>query len=177
MRSIYVDWFDENIERDWDFIGAAIMYHRESLRLERCPHGNRNLGCCQECECFPDERRSANMPMMNFAYPLEFEPSEDIIYRVCNETNCTVVRQLSSDIYFLALTGGGMDLSQDVALAYIIADGCIEWDMLENIYISGAFSVSEENYQLILRELKRQLVISIGNQTAKLKEVIRRLKN
>ena len=70
-----------------------------------------------------------------------------------------------------------MNLSQDIALAYIIADKCIEWDMLENVYISCAFSVSEENYQLNLKELKRQLAISIGNQTAKLKEVEKQLKN
>ena len=70
-----------------------------------------------------------------------------------------------------------MNLSQDIALAYIIADGCIEWDMIENVSVSGAFSVSKEDYQIILSELERQLTISIDNQTRKLKEVTEQLKN
>ena len=43
--------------------------------------------------------------------------------------------------------------------------------LFENVYISGAFSVSEEDYQIILKELERQFTISINNQTQKLKEV------
>jgi hypothetical protein len=70
-----------------------------------------------------------------------------------------------------------MNLSQDIALAYIIADGCIEWAFLENVCTSGAFSVSKEDYQIILNELERQLAISIDNQTRKLKEVTEQLKN
>ncbi|MDD5599745.1 MAG: hypothetical protein PHV82_17505 [Victivallaceae bacterium] len=175
MKSIHVDWSDENIYQYWDFVGAEIVYHKENLRLQQCPHGNHNLEHCFECNCFPDERRNDNLPSMNFAYPLEFEPSEDIIYRVCNETNCTVVRQISSDYYFLALTGGGMNLSQDIALAYIIAEGCIQWEMLEDVYIGGPFSVSKEKYQLILTELRRQLKVSISNQISKLREVKKQL--
>jgi hypothetical protein len=83
---------------------------------------------------------------------------------------------LQDDTYYLALTGGGIDLSQSIALAYILCDGCIAWDMLEDIYISGAFSVSEEEYQIILKELERQLEISIGNHKAKLKKVREQLK-
>jgi hypothetical protein len=69
-----------------------------------------------------------------------------------------------------------MDLSQSIALAYIIADGCIDWDLIENVYISGAFSVSEEEYQTILKEMERQLTISIDNHKAKLKKVREQLK-
>lgn len=114
--------------------------------------------------------------MMNFAYPLFSEPDEEKITKVCEETACTVVYNLQDDNYYLVLTGGGMDMSQSIALAYIIADGCIEWDMLENVYISGAFSVSEEDYRIILKEMERQLAISINNQTRKLEEVQNKIK-
>jgi hypothetical protein len=83
---------------------------------------------------------------------------------------------LQDDTYYLTLTGGGMDLSQSIALAYIICDGCIAWNFLESINISGAFSVSEEDYQTILKEMKRQFTISIDNHKAKLKKVREQLK-
>jgi hypothetical protein len=113
---------------------------------------------------------------MNYAYPLFSEPDEEKIAKICEETSCTVVYNLQDDTYYLALTGGGMDLSQSIALAYIIADGCIEWELLNDVSISGAFSVSEEEYQIILKELERQLSISIGNHKAKLKKVREQLK-
>jgi hypothetical protein len=115
--------------------------------------------------------------MMNFAYPLFSEPDEEKIIKVCEKTGCTVVYNSQEDCYYLALTGCGMNLSQDIALAYIIADGCIEWGMLENVCTSGAFSVSKEDYKIILNELERQLAISINNQTRKLQEVTEQLKN
>jgi hypothetical protein len=48
--------------------------------------------------------------------------------------------------------------------------------MLESVYVSGALSVSEEDYQIILSELERQLAISIDNQTQNLQEVTKQLK-
>ena len=177
MKSTFVDWSSETANRNWDFIGAEIMYNKELEKLSHCPHGNKEKEYCHECESYPDDIYQSNKPMMNFAYPLFSEPDEEKIIKVCEETGCTVVYNSQDDNYYLALTGCGMNLSQDIALAYIIADGCIEWSMLENVSVSGAFSVSKEDYQIILSELERQLTISIENQTRKLKEVTEQLKN
>jgi hypothetical protein len=171
MKSRYVNWSDEGVYRVWDFIGAGVIYNRERKKLSQCPHGNAMQEYCHECEVYPEDKRNANYPMMNYAYPLFSEPDEEKIARVCEGTSCTVVYNLQDDTYYLALTGGGMDLSQSIALAYIIADNCLEWDMLESINISGAFSVSEEEYQIILKEMERQLTISIDNHKTKLKKV------
>jgi hypothetical protein len=176
MKSIYIDWSNENIYRSWDFIGVAIIYNRECQKLSQCPHGNANKEYCHECNLYPEDKRQDNFPTMNYAYPLFSEPDEEKIARVCEETSCTVVYNLQDDNYYLALTGGGMDLSQSIALAYIIADGCIDWNMIGDIDISGAFSVSEKDYQTILKELERQLTISIDNYKAKLRKVIEQLK-
>ena len=171
MKSIYVNWSDENIYQIWDFVGSEIVYSKELKKLLKCPHGNATQEYCDKCEYYPEDKRQDNKPTMNFAYPLFSEPDEEKIAKVCEETGCTVVYNLQDDNYYLALTGGGMDMSQSIALAYIIADGCIDWDFIENVYISGAFSVSEKDYQIILKELERQFSISISNQTQKLKEV------
>jgi hypothetical protein len=176
MKSQYVNWREENIERTWDFVGAGVIYNRERQKLSQCTHGNATQEYCHKCDCYPEDKQNANYPAINYAYPLFSEPDEEKIARVCEETSCTVVYNLQDDTYYLALTGGGMDLSQGIALAYIIADGCLEWDMIGDIDISGAFSVSEEEYQIILKEMKRQLSISIDNHKAKLKKIREQLK-
>jgi len=176
MKSMHIDWTDKNIYETWDFIGAGVIYNRERKKLSQCRHGNATQEYCHECDCYPEDKQNANYPAMNYAYPLFSEPDKEKIARVCEETSCTVVYNLQDDTYYLALTGGGMDLSQSIALAYIIADGCIDWDFIENVYISGAFSVSEEEYQIILKEMERQLEISIENHKAKLKKVREQLK-
>lgn len=173
MKSRYVNWRDEDTRFHWEFVGAELVYDRELERLSQCPHGNAEQGYCHDCACYPDDKRQDNRPAMNFAYPLFCEPDEEKIAKVCEETACTVVLNLQDDSYYLALTGCGMDFSQSIALAYIIADGCIEWSMLENVYISGPFSVTEEDYRIILDEMERQLTISIANKTQKLKEVMK----
>ncbi|MCK4982607.1 MAG: hypothetical protein KAS17_06765 [Victivallaceae bacterium] len=177
MKSTYVNWGDTDIYRNWDFIGAGIMYDKELEKLSHCSHGNKEKEYCHTCECYPDDTHQDNKPVVNYAYPLFSEPDEEKIIKVCEETGCTVVYNSQDDNYYLALTGCGMNLSQDIALAYIIVDGCIEWGFLENVSVSGAFSVSKEDYQIILNELERQLAISIDNQTRKLKEVTEQLKN
>jgi len=176
MKSTYANWSSEDVYRTWDFIGAGIIYNRESKKLSQCPHGNATQEYCHECGIYPEDKRNANYPAINYAYPLFSEPDEEKIARVCEETSCTVVYNLQDDTYYLALTGGGMDFSQSIALAYIITDGCIDWDFIENVYTSGAFSVSEEEYQIILKEMERQLTISIDNHKAKLKKVREQLK-
>jgi len=171
MKSTFIDWSSEDIHRSWNFVGAEILYNKELEKLSHCSHGNREKEYCHECESYPDDIYQSNKPVMNFAYPLFSEPDEEKIVKVCEETSCTVVYNSQEDCYYLALTGCGMNLSQDIALAYIITDGCIDWDMLDNVCISGAFSVSKGDYQIILNELERQLAISIDNQTRKLTEV------
>jgi hypothetical protein len=105
------------------------------------------------------------------AYPLFSESDEEKIIKICEETDCTVDYNLQDD-----MTGGGINLSQDIALAYIIADGCIERDMIENICTFGTFRVPKNDYRIILNELERQLAININNQTQKLSKVREQLK-
>jgi hypothetical protein len=176
MNSMYVDWSNEDISWNWDFTGAELLYNRELEKLSQCPHGNIEQGYCHECESYPDDTYQNNKPMMNYAYSLFCEPDEGKIIKVCKETACTVVYNSQDDSHYLSLTGCGMDFSQSIALAYIIIDGCIEWSMLEDVYVSGPLSVSEEDFQIILNEMERQFRISIDNQTQKLKKVIKQQK-
>jgi hypothetical protein len=101
------------------------------------------------------------MPIYNYAYPLHLSYlEEDIIIRICEETNCTVVNNTEEDELYLALCGCGMDMSQDIALAYMIAYaygdkkyGRIPDHMLFDVYKSSAFSVSKKDFKHIRKAL------------------------
>ena len=135
MFSINVDWSAPDTFDKWEFIGRDIAYS------EKEKDGNGDLG----------------FPMMNYAYPIyNFDGDEEKIEKVCQETNCTVVRNIDENDYYLALTGGGMDLSQDIAYAYMIISGYIEWDFLDEVKLTQCLSVSEETYREILRQALKQ---------------------
>lgn len=158
MNSREVNWSETG--EQWEYVGARAIFQDAEQRK-----------AAGEDDVYPDDEESANMPMMNYAYPLNREPSENKILRVCKETNCTVVYNREEEKYYLALTGGGMDLSQDIALAYIIAQGYIDWASLEDIATQPNLSIGDKAYRLVMRELKRQLKISINNQRVKIKEI------
>ena len=158
MKSVFVDWHKEYNSDRWDFVGRSTLLNHRGEWSENNQDG---------------VDADDGYPIYNFAYPLfKSDVSEEEILAVCEKTNCTVVLNNQDDKYYLSLTGCGMDMSQDIALAYMIVDGCIDWDFLEDVYIEGPFSVSRENYHKILAELKRQLSISIDSQKTKLDRVI-----
>ena len=57
-------------------------------------------------------------PMMNYIYPLPrgFKPSEEDKEKL---NNTTIVCLMDEEEYYLALTGGGMDLSWEICESYI----------------------------------------------------------
>ena len=137
MFSLNVDWQDEK----WDFVGRDCYSDKQ---IENDP----DLG----------------QPMMNYAYPLEnFSGETNIIKKINKRTGCTVVYDREIEEYYLAWTGGGMDLSQDIALAYMIAQGFIEWDLVDEVYTHAPLSISETNYIKIMKELLRQHEINESN--------------
>lgn len=157
MNSRYVNWSEEYQRETWDYIGRDAMLQTYGEYSDNNPKG---------------VDVDTGYPMMNYAYPLyNSDPGLEKIIEVCERTNCTVAYNNDEERYYLALTGGGMDLTQDIALAYIIADGCIEWDMLRDVYIDSPISVSPKDYSKILTELKRQLVISINSYKDQLSRV------
>ncbi len=162
MKSMYVDWMSEFSKDDWEFVGRRVLRETHGEWSEDNPEGVSD---------------DDGYPIYNFAYPLYSDQIDDqVILRVCEETGCTVVYRECEDKYYLALTVCGMDRSQDIALAYLIADGCIDWDMLEDVYLAGPLSVGKKDYLGLLRELDRQMKIAMGNLESRHKEVKEKLR-
>ena len=149
------DWQDSN----WDHVGVDAMYHfylndKEAKREAK--------DCDMDIEDYAREKSEESYPMMLYCYPLAFDPSDEKIIEVCKRTACTVVMDNQTDDYYLALAGGGMDLSQDIALAYLITDGYIPHSLAMNINKQHCLSVGGKDYLKIAKEIKRQLKIEIS---------------
>ncbi|MEM7303392.1 MAG: hypothetical protein AAF468_20115 [Pseudomonadota bacterium] len=77
-------------------------------------------------DCAGHEWENSYFPVMNYGYPVDIRhgPScEEIAQNLDNLAGCvSLVRH--DDRYYLALTGGGMDLSWNICAAFIVC-GCI----------------------------------------------------
>ena len=142
--AINVDWTDDK----WEFVGRQF----EEAKNEEI-----------EADAF--------YPMMNYAYELRSEPSEEKIKEIHEKTNLTVVKDSEEEIFYLALTGGGMDLSQDIALAYIIAEGWLPVSLLRNVSTQKGLSISTSDFEKILKpKMIKQLEMECVSFKDKLKE-------
>jgi len=158
--AINIDWSEE--------LGSGKWTNRGRYALEQnCKHrkGKSQIeysGYCDKCDVHEDSAE----PMMNYMYPLEFGPDEDKILEIVQKTNCTVMENEETGEFFLALCGGGMDLSQDIALAYIIAEKWIPTEMLGVISSQENLSQSGKEFRRIAEIIAEQSEM----ESARLKE-------
>lgn len=108
-KSEKYDWREHQIGEDWEI--AVPMPDFDSGEKEEDMEDE-------------DDFYEQNSPMMNFRYPLPgFKPDrfsdKNLRRALDNAGNITLVQDLKSDEYYLALTGGGMDLTWDIARAYV----------------------------------------------------------
>src|SRR3990167_564410 len=143
--------------------------HGRNALIENCKHFSQGTekeneeneytniqysGYCSECDISED----SGIPIMNYLYPLELNSfDEDKILKVVKETNCTILENEESGEWFLALCVGGMNLSQDIALSYIILETWIPKDLLSSVCKQACLSVSKENYKILARQIIEQL--------------------
>lgn len=181
MKSRFIDWSEAVQGTEWQFIGADLMRERALKLLETCQHGNKEKGYCDECECYPDDVEDENRPMFNYAYLIETfggDLADGKIIEICEQTALTVVHNTHEDKYYLSLCGAGMDFSQSIAHAYMIAYamgdeelGIIDWDFIDDVYLDGPLSVGEKTYQGIMKQLASQYKTRIRNMQKKLERI------
>lgn len=97
------------------------------------------------------EMRDSLCPIMNFMHILQYTPTYEAISRVNKYArNCVIIYVEKLDTYGIALTGGGMDLSDNIELAYYLTDG------ESPIKCSQVMSLSGEAEKLLETYRKRQ---------------------
>ncbi len=141
--SISQDMEKVNSGEGWD-------NHGQSILRDSCNHkeGVQENDYCEKCDISEDSA----VPMMNYIYPLELKDfDDDKILKVVQETNCTALENTETGEWFLALCGGGMDLSQDIAFAYQILETWIPQDLLREVSKQPLLSLGSQNYKRLAR--------------------------
>jgi len=168
--SIYKDMQEVNENPD-----TWVNHGRQALE-NSCKHeeGVLNEGWCDKCDISEDSA----MPMINYLYPLELKDfDEDKILKVVKETNCTILENTDTGEWFLVLCGGGMDLSQDIALSYQILETWIPQDLLREVHQQPLLSLGSKNYKSLARGIIKQLKMEAERNKEKAKEWNESLKN
>jgi hypothetical protein len=142
--------------------GARVMYERAERHLQHCRLADREERRCAQHNIWLDDVESEQEPMMLYVYPLDREPTDEQVIAVCSETACTVLERQDrhgeeTGEFFLALCGGGMDLSQDIALAYVLAGEVIPAALAAEVSTQYGLSRSGKEWRRVMRECKRSL--------------------
>lgn len=169
MFSVYVNW-ENYYEKGWENVGRSLIEENCQHKCESKFSDENNMrysGCCEKCEFSEDSCQ----PMMNYAYPLETKPDDENIIKVCRETNCTVMYNENDDTFYLALCGGGMNLSQDIAFAYFILEKWIPLDLALNVSTQPDLSMYGLNFRKTMRACKESLKKDIRNAKYQIKRI------
>lgn len=154
--SISTNWEDDK----WEFTGRDLIESamREGGTPQHKEAKENAEGCGCSLESYISDKANENLPMMNYAYPLNSRPSDEQIIEICEETNCTVVEDTRTGDFFLALSGGGMDLSQDVAMAYIIAEKNVPPALALNVSTQEGLSTNGKAWLKVMRYCRESLL-------------------
>ena len=154
------DWDYES----WEFVGRDIEYEK---------HG--------ECEENNESGLSGDdyIPMMLYAYPLYDCPSDEQIFQIHKKTCLTIVKNIESEEYYLALCGGGMDCSQDVGMAYIIAEDHIPYALAQQVCRQPNLTQHGKDFRLVMKycqDVMKSNALSAKRQIKEIKESMKQSK-
>lgn len=155
---------------DWEFTGRDVMYNYYEANPKEAEKEGYDLDEEDNHVKYLDELADNQNPMMLYAYPLNGCPDTEKIIELCRKTNCTVMMKKDTEEYFLALCGGGMDLSQDIALAYMIAQNWIPSALAYNVCTQPNLSVHGKDWLDVANRCKKELKFDIDNARVKIKE-------
>ena len=163
--SISVDWGDESNFDKWRNIGQETMREFYEEKPKAAIEDGHDV---EDGEVtYLDEVLDSWSPMMNYAYPLVCDPTifDDgtaRIIKVCRETCLTVMYNDDEDSYYLALCGGGMDLSQSIALAYQILENWIPVSLLSEVSKQPELAVHGSAWLGMAQQIRRQMRMEIA---------------
>jgi len=162
------NWTDEK----WEMTGREIMYSILSDRNTRqYKELKRQYGDGYDIDTIISEKADEHCPVMLYAYPLYSRPTDEQIVKICEETACTVVEDTETGDFFIALCGGGMDLSQDVAHAYVLAGERVPPALAMNVSTQYTSTCMGRTWRKVMRECRRSLLISVWHYKEHAKKI------
>ena len=164
------DWNDEleNNYSNWANLGKVELEkscnckNKETGDLTQVEYS----GYCSECQISEGDCQ----PMMNYGYKLYCEPSEEKILKVVKNTCLTIMYKVDTGEYFLVLCGGGMDLSQQIGLAYLYTDERIPETLINEISKQKGLAVGGEEWKFLRNSIIEELKQNVENSKRKLSQ-------
>lgn len=172
---IYCDWMEEFKTPDkWENnsyrVLCEVLENKEHPQFKEIAERYGVLEDGELREDWEDDLRDPTDPIYNYIYPLEIEPTDEKILAVSLKTNCCVLLNTENDTYFLSLTGCGMDMSQDIALAYVLLERWIPTDLLKEVSKQKSLSVGGEDWKFLRNNIIEQLGVLENNTKRRLEE-------
>ena len=176
--SVNIDWYSEFREHP----GRWTNHGRNALRAS-CNHYDADASngdkpedsktsnvdyrdYCERCDISEDSCE----PMMNYGYPLHHLPDDEQILAIAKETCLTVMENEDTGECYLVLCGGGMDLSQQIAKAYMIC-GYVPDALAFNVSTQYGLNLSGDDYFRVMSFVKESLVYAIADYQNKVKQI------
>ncbi len=159
--AIFNDWSNENRFEVWENqttnILKNILEDKEHIKFKEVAEYLGVLDDNNELVDYYEETIDGYEPIYNYIYPLQTTPKEEDILKVILKTNCCVMYNNNDDKYYLSLTGCGMDLSQDIALSYMIIENWIPEDLLFNVCSQEGLSISKSDFKILKEGIKNNI--------------------
>ena len=171
----FIDWHDEFRQHPDRWLN-----HGRRVAEYSCKHKTQNKdsedrretnmlysGWCEECDFYEDSCE----PMMNYGYPLYGLPDADKILKIIQKTCLTVMENEDTREFFLVLCGGGMDLSQSIAHAYLLAGQRVPDELAFEVCTQPCLSVGRKDYFQVMRACKEELESIRRRATQRIKQI------
>jgi len=179
MASIMIDWSEPDEAGKWENCGQRVL--RETLEspehtqfkevakeLDVLEEGGESL-----VPYYEETINSYSDPMMNYGYLLETEPKDEDVLKVVLNTNCSVMYNSETEEHFIVLCGGGMDLSQDIAISYVWLEKWIPEDLITQVCKQRGLSIGGGRFD----ELKKAILEQAENYEGRFKRLREDWKN
>jgi len=165
--AIFNDWSEENRFEKWEnqttSILRSIIEDKENPRFKEVTERLEVLDDEGNLVNWYEEALESYEPIYNYIYPLETNPSEEDILEVSLKTNCCVMYNNEEDKYYLSLIGCGMDMSQDIALSYVILERWIPTDLIRSISTQKGLTQGGEDFERLRKAIIEQSEHHINN--------------
>ena len=159
--AIYNDWSNENRLEIWENqttnVLRVILEDKENPRFKEIAEMLGVLDDEGNLVDYYEESIDRYEPNYNYVYALETEPTEEKILEISLKTNCCVMYNIEEEKYYLSLTGCGMDLSQDIALSYVLIENWLPKDLLFSVSSQNGLSISKEDFKILKEGINKNI--------------------
>ena len=163
MTSIYMCYQDEK-EKDFDKwenettrVLREILENKEHPKFKEVAKRLEVLNDEGELVDYYEESIDGYEPIYNYIHILELNNfDDDLILEVSLKTNCCVLYNSEEEKNYIALTGCGMDMSQDIGLAYLILERWIPEDFISRISKQKGLTQGGEDWKRLRNAIIEQ---------------------